>query len=69
MGITDRICFLVSLIPKATDIMYLTAICMDCFSDAPFTKRITSEDGAEVIGSIDKYKPICRKCLVNDNFC
>ena len=43
----------------------LSAVCMDCGKDAAFTKRITDEGQIELIGGLDKYKPVCRRCFHN----
>ena len=41
----------------------LSAVCMDCGKDASFTKRILDEGPVELIGGLDKYKPVCRACF------
>lgn len=48
-------------------ISFLTAICCQCGSDAPFTKRISHETEKELIGGIDKYIAVCRNCFNNNN--
>ncbi len=53
---------MIQLIPKAETVTKLTAVCMDCFSEASFTKRISDEKEVQVIGGEDKYKAVCRKC-------
>ena len=40
----------------------LHAVCMVCYGDAAFSKRISSETEVEVIGGSDKYMAVCRKC-------
>ncbi|EGG22668.1 thymidine kinase [Cavenderia fasciculata] len=50
------------LVPKAESITKLTAVCMQCFKDAPFTKRIVPDETVELIGGADKYISVCREC-------
>ena len=45
----------------------LSAVCMECGNDAAFTKRIIEEDSLELVGGIDSYKPVCRKCFFTKN--
>ena len=51
------------LIPKAETVDKLSAVCMRCFKNATFTKRIGSETEIEIIGGMDKYIAVCRECL------
>jgi len=53
---------ILSLIPLSEDVSKLHAVCMVCFQDAAFSKRISNEDGVEVIGGADKYMAVCRQC-------
>ena len=53
---------ILDLIPICDSVEKLTAICSSCKSTAAFTKRITEEDEQLLIGSSDKYIPVCRKC-------
>lgn len=47
----------------ADNIIYLTAICMICKSEgAAFTKRISSESAEVLVGSVEEYLAVCRKC-------
>ena len=57
-------CDILSLVPLAEEVTKLSAVCMSCFQDASFSKRITIEDGetVEVIGGADKYMAVCRGC-------
>lgn len=43
--------------------MKLKAVCMVCYSEAAFTKRLGSETAVEVIGGADKYMAVCRSCF------
>lgn len=51
----------------ADDIVFLKAYCKICSNgtDAVFTKRIVISDKKELIGSDDKYIPVCRKHYIN----
>merc|ERR1712098_841193 len=53
---------ILSLIPLSEEVTKLNAVCMNCFGDAAFSKRITQSDGekVEVIGGADKYMAVCR---------
>lgn len=58
---------ILSLIPKCDKIEKLSALCMKCGNGelAIFSQRISSPDSPEeqvLIGSEDKYIPVCRKC-------
>jgi len=57
-------CDILSLVPLAENVTKLSAVCMNCFQDAAFSKRISSVDGekVEVIGGADKYMAVCRSC-------
>ena len=50
------------LVPLAESVVKLKAVCMVCFKDAAFTKRLGSEKEIEVIGGVDKYMAVCRTC-------
>lgn len=50
------------LIPLAESVIKLTAVCMVCFAEAAFTKRIGQEKELEVIGGPEKYMAVCRVC-------
>ena len=56
---------ILSLVPLAEDVTKLKAVCMNCFEEAAFSKRITSDDEGkvEVIGGADKYMAVCRSCF------
>ena len=49
----------------ADSILFITAICCQCGSDAPFTKRISKETERELIGGTEKYIAVCRNCYYN----
>jgi thymidine kinase len=53
---------IVDLIPLAEHVIKLTAVCMSCFGEASYTKRISQDKEVEVIGGADKYMAVCRRC-------
>ena len=57
---------MLDLIPFCDEIEKLYSTCHICSKKAPFTKRITQEEGQIVIGS-SNYVPLCRNCY--DNYC
>ncbi len=40
----------------------LTAVCVKCGEEAPFTHRTSNETELEVVGTDDKYEALCRAC-------
>lgn len=57
---------ILNLIPLAESVIKLTAVCMICFNEASFTKRIGNEKELEVIGGAEKYMAVCRACYFMD---
>ncbi|XP_054636016.1 thymidine kinase, cytosolic [Dunckerocampus dactyliophorus] len=53
---------ILNLVPLAESVVKLHAVCMQCYRDAAYTKRIGAELEVEVIGGADKYQAVCRKC-------
>ncbi|XP_035516140.1 thymidine kinase, cytosolic [Morone saxatilis] len=53
---------ILNLIPLAESVVKLNAVCMQCYKEAAYTKRIGAEKEVEVIGGADKYQAVCRKC-------
>jgi thymidine kinase len=56
---------ILQLVPLAESVTKLTAVCMMCFGEASFTKlkkdiEISGTD--ELIGGMDKYVALCRRC-------
>lgn len=51
----------------ADDVTKLTAVCYVCGHDAGFTRRLTDETDAEVVGGSEKYQAVCRACYVATN--
>jgi len=58
----ERFGQILNLIPRANEVEKLYAICKYCRNPASFTHRTTNETVQKVIGDIDKYVPVCRKC-------
>ena len=58
---------ILDLVPYATKLTKLSAICMICKNEAHYSHRITKETELEVIGGMDKYIACCYKCLKNKN--
>ncbi|XP_061736886.1 thymidine kinase, cytosolic [Nerophis ophidion] len=53
---------ILNLVPLAESVVKLHAVCMQCYKEAAYTKRIGAEKEVEVIGGADKYQAVCRKC-------
>uniref|UniRef100_A0A8C7WVG4 Thymidine kinase n=1 Tax=Oryzias sinensis TaxID=183150 RepID=A0A8C7WVG4_9TELE len=69
---------ILSLVPLAESVVKLHAVCMQCYREAAYTKRIGVEKEVflplqlrcvkwcllqvEVIGGADKYQAVCRTC-------
>jgi len=57
------------LIPLSEQVTKLSAVCVLCYNDASFTRRLGSETKIEVIGGAEKYLAVCRKCFSLDSSC
>lgn len=53
---------ILELVPLAESVIKLTAVCMNCFGEGSYTKRISADKEVEVIGGADKYMAVCRSC-------
>lgn len=53
---------ILNLVPLAESVVKLHAVCMQCYKEAAYTKRIGAEKELEVIGGADKYQAVCRRC-------
>nr|BAC39384.1 unnamed protein product [Mus musculus] len=53
---------ILNLVPLAESVVKLTAVCMECFREAAYTKRLGLEKEVEVIGGADKYHSVGRLC-------
>ncbi|KAG8189275.1 hypothetical protein JTE90_019035 [Oedothorax gibbosus] len=58
---------ILQLVPLAESVIKLTAVCMFCFDEASFTKRIGTETQVEIIGGTDKYMAVCRRCYQQED--
>ena len=47
----------------AETVKKLTSVCSDCGEEASFTKRTTKDDAVQLIGDLDAYKAVCRRCF------
>jgi len=52
------------LLAVADHITKLHAVCVKCGTPALFSHRKSKEEGVVVIGSLDKYEPLCRNCFL-----
>lgn len=50
------------LVPMAESVVKLNSVCMQCFGNAAFTKRLGAEQEDVDIGGADKYSAVCRAC-------
>lgn len=57
---------ILDLIPIAEDVVKLTAICSKCYESASFSYRHSAEKDVEVIGGLEKYYALCRKCYLQE---
>ncbi|XP_002733254.1 thymidine kinase, cytosolic-like [Saccoglossus kowalevskii] len=55
---------ILNLVPLAESVIKLNAVCMHCYSEASYTKRLGVETAVEIIGGTDKYMAVCRACYV-----
>uniref|UniRef100_H3B914 Thymidine kinase n=1 Tax=Latimeria chalumnae TaxID=7897 RepID=H3B914_LATCH len=53
---------ILNLVPLAESVVKLNAVCMECFKEASYTKRLGTEEEVEVIGGAEKYHAVCRVC-------
>jgi len=53
---------ILNLVPLAENVIKLNAVCMHCYQEAAFTKRLSNDTAREVIGGADKYMAACRDC-------
>ncbi|XP_069809005.1 thymidine kinase, cytosolic isoform X2 [Dendropsophus ebraccatus] len=53
---------ILGLVPLAESVVKLNAVCMECYREAAYTKRLGAEKEVEVIGGADKYHSVCRLC-------
>lgn len=53
---------IINLLPLAESVVKLSAVCVHCYREAAFTKRIVDSKEVELIGGSDVYQPVCRQC-------
>ncbi|KAG8129163.1 putative Thymidine kinase protein [Naja naja] len=53
---------ILQLVPLAESVVKLNAVCMECYREASYTKRLGTEKEVEIIGGADKYHSVCRLC-------
>uniref|UniRef100_A0A8C3RPY5 Thymidine kinase n=1 Tax=Chelydra serpentina TaxID=8475 RepID=A0A8C3RPY5_CHESE len=53
---------ILNLVPLAESVVKLNAVCMECYREASYTKRLGAEREVEVIGGSDKYHMVCCVC-------
>nr|ACO11457.1 Thymidine kinase [Caligus rogercresseyi] len=58
---------ILELIPLAERVTKFNSVCMKCFKEGSFNKRITQEMELEVIGGSESYVSVCRSCYYVDN--
>ncbi len=51
-----------ALLAKAEYVTKVHAICMNCGDLAQFSHRKTAEEKLVLLGEVDEYEPLCRKC-------
>ena len=51
------------LVPLAESVQKLSAVCMECFNPAAFSKRIGNDQRVQVIGGAESYAAVCRRCF------
>jgi len=54
---------ILELVPLAEYVVKLHSVCMNCFGEGSYTKRISEDQEVEVIGGADKYMAVCRRCF------
>ncbi|XP_077109582.1 thymidine kinase, cytosolic [Ranitomeya variabilis] len=57
---------ILNLVPLAESVVKLNAVCMECYREASYTKRLGSEKEVEIIGGADKYHAVCRPCHIRN---
>jgi thymidine kinase len=55
------------LIAIADDVSKVHAICMSCGDLAQFTHRTVKDDHLVMLGEMDSYEPLCRRCYLEKN--
>lgn len=50
------------LISRVDNLTKLSAVCMGCGADAPFTARTNESKELKMVGGLEAYKSVCRRC-------
>ncbi|EEC04914.1 thymidine kinase, putative [Ixodes scapularis] len=58
---------IMELVPLSESVIKLTAVCMICYAEASYTKRLGMEKEVEIIGGADKYMAVCRSCYSKED--
>jgi thymidine kinase len=53
-----------ALIAIAEDVTKVHAVCMNCGDLAQFTHRIVKNDHLVMLGEMESYEPLCRRCYL-----
>ena len=53
-----------SLIAIADDVTKVHAVCMNCGDLAQFTHRMVKDDHLVMLGEMESYEPLCRRCYI-----
>ena len=53
-----------SLIAIAEDVTKVHAVCMNCGDLAQYTHRKVNNDSLVMLGEMDSYEPLCRRCYL-----
>jgi thymidine kinase len=53
-----------ALIAIAEDVTKVHAVCMSCGDLAQFTHRIVKDDHLVMLGEMESYEPLCRRCYI-----
>ncbi|XP_046554538.1 thymidine kinase, cytosolic-like [Haliotis rubra] len=54
---------ILNLVPLAEHVVKLSAVCMNCYNEASFSKRKGNETEVVLIGGPEKYLAVCRACF------
>jgi thymidine kinase len=53
-----------ALIAIAEDVTKVHAVCMSCGDLAQYTHRMVKDDHLVMLGEMDSYEPLCRRCYI-----
>jgi len=53
-----------ALIAIAEDVTKVHAVCMNCGDLAHYTHRIVNDDHLVMLGEMESYEPLCRRCYL-----